>query len=220
MVVRPDLLRAIASLEQAAIAAGASGQAAQLWAHLHNYTFEERCAPQREDALASFLPTTFAVEDLAAAHSTYVKNRVSAVTGSVPDTFLAINAPAHRAVLADTEWVVRAEDIGWRLQGLVGQHGVTDLDGAFAWLENQFEAAKRQEPDAIAHLAYWISLWNGERDARPMFAVAQGDVSRELGEAHWGEALRTALGLAHWQPPPVYVAGVCGPHALPGQGCD
>lgn len=204
-MLRNELQVAVATLKGDATTRGDE----KVWAHVHNYEFDERLGGQREEAVVPFLPANPQPLDLAEAHAAYVKNRVRVEIGNVPDTFLALNEPAHRADLDNEEWIVRGEDVGWRLKWAQEQGLASSLDGAFTWLQARMSEAAAGDISAKALLANWIEAWNTARDARPMFACAEQDVASELSSADWADALRISLGLEHWRPEgttPVYIA--------------
>lgn len=175
-----------------AIADFRSRGATSFHAKADNLAFEGRLSDERLSDYAAYAATQ---PGWAEHHASYVAARIE-IDGSVPDTFLPINALAHyEPGTGDDRAIVRLERIS---RALVNKN--CDFDQIERWfrlVKGDIKGDRYEKEDAQASLEEFISLWNSDRDARPTFATFEDQVGAELSAVDWANRLRDRLGLGH-----------------------
>lgn len=138
------------------------------------------------------LPTGNSWNDLILRHNEYARLYVK--TGLVqPHTFLDDFEPNDVGVIDRAQFIVRLE-------------GLARPMNAFGCSFDELREA--HEDRDVDFLSDFCEVWNENRDFRPAFSTLLSEVTDEVGEDEWADALQDKLGLAHYSPtgPPEPVA--------------
>ncbi|MBF0285824.1 MAG: hypothetical protein HQL51_15350 [Magnetococcales bacterium] len=183
-------------------------------ARAHNFLYDERVGDERAERYLAHLalPEGTTPQHLRKRHAAYVEERVQTV--GVPDAFLPGGRPAQYDQVAGSDLLVRVENIGELLAWLKTKEGADTEDRAFDRLSALLEDWTREPPgsprhnDARALLEEAMEYWNTWRDNRPSFVALAQELDQEIAADDWAAALRTRLGLAHYNPQPPAVVHV------------
>ncbi|MBF0212304.1 MAG: hypothetical protein HQM00_01930 [Magnetococcales bacterium] len=174
-------------------------------ARAHNFLFDERVADERAQGYWADLGLTEAAR-LQTRHDNYVVSRLQKVT--IPDTFRALNGRALLSGLesAGNQVLVRIENLAPVLSWLKDENVLSGESQAFDLLCQQhslFQTERSGTPahrNATAFLEDLLDYWNRFRDHRPSFVAFRDELWKDLSRPDWMEALRSRLGLAHYNP--------------------
>ncbi|MFD1626518.1 hypothetical protein [Azospirillum griseum] len=164
-------------------------------ARADNVAFEEILSAER---VAGYVAHPSVTPDWAEHHSGYVGARINRSGRAVPETFEAINGPAHLNRLDENQFIVRVEAVDWVLKekGL----SVAQLVGWWAVVKGAAKADPHEREEAQDSLDELFDVWNRKRDNRPIFAGFEGDVADDLAALDWPNRLRDRWGLGHYAP--------------------
>lgn len=162
-----------------------------------NVAFEERLSADRLADYAAHAAVNPGWEEH---HRAYVAARVNRTGRQTPDTFLDINAAAHRREgFDDNQAIVRLEEIDWVLTAKgVARH---EFLGWVEVVKSVVKSTPYQRDEAQGALEEFVEFWNAKRDNRPIFAGFEGDVEADVSVADWPNRLRDRWGLGHYDPP-------------------
>lgn len=174
-----------ANLTKAAALGFSSGNIA-IKAQADNLRLEEGVSEKRRSFFEA-APSVAACggwEDLAKLHCDYVRQYVK--TGlEEPHTFIDQLEPNGVGTIDEAQLIVRLESLARPLMAF----GCS--------FEELSEALDEADSDFLAE---FCEVWNDSRDLRPAFSTLLSEVTEELAEPEWEEALRDKLGLAHYSP--------------------
>lgn len=168
-------------------------------AYGHNFHFEERILSQRqakyEEALSLPDASLAAWKDR---HRSYLFHQVYLGRGQRPETFTTENAGAQVTGLAESQWIVRVENLDRALFHYGDRLSLPQLEEQLTLWRQQSSAAETQQ--AHSFLEHFCEHWNTvvRRDGRPSFAAFFDEVERDLAADQWANRLRDRLGLSHY----------------------
>jgi len=151
-----------------------------------NGWFEERVSAARLARFENFVPAPDVSEGLDYRLVDYWKTHVR--NGNpLPDTFHPDLEPASLAPgLEPFQPIIRVEDLRTPL--------------ANAGLSFEELQASLADPQRRPTIENFLSIWNDDRDTRPVFAAWKDQLYEEIDAEDWPERLRDRLGLAHYDP--------------------
>lgn len=131
-----------------------------------------------------FAPLGNSWDDFVSRHIEYV--RLYVTTGlEQPHTFLDAMEPNDLGDIDQAQLIVRLESLA---------RPMNEFGCSF---ENLREAHEEGDSDFLSE---FCEVWNDMRDLRPAFSTLLSEVTDELGQDDWADALRDRLGLAHYSP--------------------
>lgn len=167
-----------------------------------NYRYEERVAPDRQQAYEEGLPTALA--DIAPwfkGHTDYLNKEV---WQEHPETFRAANGAAAlpAAVLSELggeQTLLRIENLDYALKaGLAPDWAAVEQALAVYRRERTGEDTKQEDAKVLLEKVCGY-LSHNDFAKRPRFAAFEQDMAEDVDAPDWAERLRERLGLAHLQ---------------------
>lgn len=169
-----------------ALASGLTAGVPDIKAKAHNMHFEQGVSGTRRIFFETEDFGTFSGtwDELSHRHVDYVRQYVK--TGiEQPHTFQDAMTPNDAGDIDGAQMIVRLESL------------TRPMDEFGCKFEQLHDAHENNDVDFL--LAF-CDVWNERRDLRPAFSTLLSEVTEELAEDAWADALRDRLGLAHYSP--------------------